>query len=363
MIVVIDTSSLLAMVRYYGRFDRDQIMFSFLKSKIEEGEIIIIDEVLNECKYIAKGIVVKTMPFLVNKNFQKKYKLTVKTANIIVSIVIKGTTQGTVTNADGEYSVSGLPEDATLVFSFVGMRTQEAPVNYQTTINVTMEEEVIGIEEVIAIGYGTQRKEEVTSSISKVNKEDFNQGAIVSSPMQLVQGKVAGLAIQRPYSDPNRGISIQLRGISTVSGNNNPLIIIDGIPGGNLNTIAPEEIESIDVLRDGSAAAIYGTRGTNGVIIVSTKKGRKGKPEVTYSGYLTSEIAKFPKMLSAKEYNELAQEYKNSNNSTKQAKSESMKDFGGNTDWFKEMTRQPFSQVHHISITGGNQSTTYYLCT
>jgi TonB-dependent starch-binding outer membrane protein SusC len=276
-----------------------------------------------------------------------------------VSIVVKGTTQGTVTNAYGEYTLTNISPDATLVFSFVGMLTQEVTISNQTTINVTMEEEIIGIEEVVAIGYGTQRKEEVTSSISKVNKEDFNQGAIVSSPMQLVQGKVAGLAIQRPYSDPNRGISIQLRGISTVAGNNNPLIIIDGIPGGNLNTIAPEEIESIDVLRDGSAAAIYGTRGTNGVIIVTTKKGRKGKPEVTYSGYLTSEIAKFPKMLSAKEYNDLAQEYKNSDNSTKIAKGKSMKDYGGNTDWFKEMTRQPFSQVHHISITGGNQSTTY----
>lgn len=276
-----------------------------------------------------------------------------------VTVVVKGTTQGTVTDGDGEYSIANIPSGAVLEFSFVGLKTQEIVVGTQTQIGVVMEEDVIGIEEVVAIGYGTQKKEEVTSSISKVNKEDFNQGAIISSPIQLVQGKVAGLAIQRAYSDPNSGVSIQLRGISTVAGNNNPLIIIDGFPGGNLNTIAPENIESIDVLRDGSAAAIYGTRGTNGVIIVTTKKGTKGRTEVSYSGYMAYETAKFPDLLSANEYKELAQEYKNSTDVTKQAKGASMMDYGGDTDWFKEMTREPISQVHHLSVTGGNQSTTY----
>ncbi len=276
-----------------------------------------------------------------------------------VTVLVKGTTQGTVTNVDGNFSLANIPEDATLQFSFVGMRTQEVDVGNQTSINVTMVFDAIGIEEVVAIGYGTQKKEEVTSSVSKVNKEDFNQGAIVSSPMQLVQGKVAGLAVQKTHSDPNSGVSIQLRGISTVTGNNDPLIIIDGFPGGNLNTIAPEDIESINVLRDGSAAAIYGTRGTNGVIIVTTKKGTKGRTEVSYSGYMAYETAKFPDLLSANEYRELAKEYKNSSNSTKNAKGESMMDFGENTDWFKEITREQISQVHHISVTGANQSTNY----
>ena len=276
-----------------------------------------------------------------------------------VTVIIKGTTLGTVTGSDGNYSISGVEQGATLVFSFVGMRPQEIVFSGQSQINIIMAEESVGLDEVIAIGYGTQKKKEITSSISNVKREDFNQGAVTSSPLQLVQGKVAGLAIQRLNSDPNISVSIQLRGTSTVSGNSEPLVVIDGIPGGSLSTIAPEDIESIDVLRDGSAAAIYGTRGTNGVIIITTKKGDAGKMRVEYSGYVTYETSKLPNLLSANEYRDLAQEYKNSANSEKQAKGSAMIDYGGNTDWFKEMTQEPVSMVHHLSVSGGNKTTTY----
>ncbi|RIJ50818.1 TonB-dependent receptor [Maribellus luteus] len=276
-----------------------------------------------------------------------------------VTVVIKGTTQGTVTNTDGEYSISDIEQGAYIVFSFVGMKTKEILFSGQLQVDVVMEQEAIGLEEVVAIGYGTQKKKEITSSIANVTKDDFNQGAIVSSPLQLVQGKVAGLAIQRVNGDPNKDVSIQLRGISTVSGNSEPLVIIDGFPGGNLNSIAPEDIESIDVLRDGSAAAIYGTRGTNGVIIVTTKKGEEGKMRVEYSGYVTYETSKLPDMLSATEFKDLAQEYISSSNPEKQAKGSSMVDYGGDTDWFEEMTQDPVSMVHHLSVSGGNNKTIY----
>ena len=219
-----------------------------------------------------------------------------------VNIQVKGTTMGTISDLTGTYSLSVLDRDATLIFSFIGYQTQEIPLNRRTTLNVALVSELTGLDEVVVIGYGTQKKEAITSSISSIKKENFIQGAIIASPLQLVQGKVAGLAIQRPFSDPNRSVSIQLRGISTVVGDNNPLIIIDGFPGGDLNAIAPENIESIDVLRDGSAASIYGTRGTNGVILITTKKGTEGRAEVSYSGYLTYEIPKFPDLLSADEY-------------------------------------------------------------
>ena len=276
-----------------------------------------------------------------------------------VNIQVKGTTMGTISDLTGTYSLSVLDRDATLIFSFIGYQTQEIPLNRRTTLNVALVSELTGLDEVVVIGYGTQKKEAITSSISSIKKENFIQGAIIASPLQLVQGKVAGLAIQRPFSDPNRSVSIQLRGISTVVGDNNPLIIIDGFPGGDLNAIAPENIESIDVLRDGSAASIYGTRGTNGVILITTKKGTEGRAEVSYSGYLTYEIPKFPDLLSADEYRELAQKFKSSDNSAIRAKGESMFDYGGNTDWFKEMTRNSISQVHNILVSGGSSSTTY----
>jgi len=278
-----------------------------------------------------------------------------------VTIVVKGTSQGTITDFDGHYSIPNVEQGTTLIFSFVGMLTQEIVVGNQTSIDVTMKADAIGLGlvEVIAIGYGTQKKRTITSAIDRVNKEDFNQGPVTSSAMQLVQGKVAGLMIQRVNSDPNRDVSIQLRGVSTVSGSSQPLIIIDGIPGGNLNSIAPEDIESIDVLKDGSAASIYGTRGSNGVIIVTTKKGKEGKMRVEYSGYVTFEKVQLPDLLSGDEYRNLAQEFANSGNPTKEAKASSMMDFGSDTDWLGEMTRDPFSMVHHISVSGGNKTTTY----
>lgn len=279
-----------------------------------------------------------------------------------VSIVVKGTTTGTITDSDGKFSLSNVPANATLQISFVGMRKQEVSIDGRTTVNITLEEETIGIEEVVAIGYGTQKRKELTSAVSSIRKEDFNKGTIANSPLQLIQGRIPGLGISRANGgDPNAEIQMQMRGVSTVRGNLSPLIIIDGVPGGNLNTVAPEDIESIDVLRDGSASAIYGTRGSNGVVIVTTKKGKIGAPSVEYSSYVYYEkYNNRIEVLNADEWRQLKIDFANSDNDILRNKVESIIDYGGNTDWFDAISQNKLSQVHNLSISGANQKTNYY---
>lgn len=204
-----------------------------------------------------------------------------------VTVFFKGTTNGTTTNMDGEYSLTSIPENAVVVFSFVGMRTQEVSVGNQTEINVTLEVDAIGIEEVVAIGYGTVRKSDLTGAVTKVNVDQLRELPNVSV-IQSMQGTVPGLnvgAIDRPGEDP----SLSIRGQNSLSGSsadNAPLIVVDGsIYRGSLVDINPNDIESVDVLKDASSAAIYGSQASNGVMIITTKKGTNlGKPIIAYSG-------------------------------------------------------------------------------
>jgi len=208
------------------------------------------------------------------------------------TIMVKGTQQNTVTDMDGKFSLTVTDPNAVLVISFMGFKTQEIPVAGQSNMSITLEEDAAQLDEVVVIGYGTQRKGDVTSAVASVKAENFNLGQVKDAG-QLIQGKVAGLAITNVSGDPTATTSIKLRGNNTIGGAyQNPLVLIDGIPG-ELNTVAPEDIESIDVLKDGSAAAIYGVRGTNGVILITTKKAKGGDmDDVQYSGYVsTSRIA------------------------------------------------------------------------
>ncbi len=262
-----------------------------------------------------------------------------------VTVLVKGTTTGTITDLDGNYQLNNLPEDAVLVFSFVGMQSQEVPVT-RSSVDVVLSASTIGLEEVVAIGYGTIKKGDVTSSVASVKPEDFNKGAM-KDVGQMVQGKVAGLAITNPSGDPTATTQIKLRGTNTIGGaNTSPLVLIDGIPG-NLNTVAPEDVESVDVLKDGSAAAIYGTRGNNGVILITTKQFKatgSSINNVEYNAYISSsQIAKELDMLNAEEFKALYPS----------------EDHGSNTDWLEEITRTPFSHVHNISFQGGTSSTNY----
>ena len=203
------------------------------------------------------------------------------------------------------------------------------------------------LDEILLIGYGTQKKKDATGSITSVKSDEFNKG-YVNNPAQLIQGKVSGLSISKPGGNPNEGFYIRLRGLSTIGANTQPLFVIDGVPGASLDNVDPNDIESMDVLKDGSAAAIYGTRGSSGVIIVTTKKGRRGTAQIDYNGYVTTEsVAKTPNVMNAEEWRALS-------NDTGLGT-----DFGESTDWFDEATQNAISQVHNIAMSGGTDKTTY----
>ncbi len=203
-----------------------------------------------------------------------------------VTVVVKGTTQGTVTNADGSYTLSNVPANATLQFSFVGMKSQEVVVGNQTSINVTLEEETIGIDEVVAIGYGTVKKSDLTGSVFQVSSEMLRTQSVTKDPIQILQGKVPGLDITTGNKPGDISTPI-IRGYNSINASNAPLVVVDGAPfGGRLNDINPSEIENIDVLKDASSTAIYGSRGANGVIIITTKRSKMdGKISFSYDGY------------------------------------------------------------------------------
>ncbi len=266
-----------------------------------------------------------------------------------VTVIVKGTTSGTITDADGKYTLDNVSGEAVLVFSFVGMKSLEVPVAGQSSISVTMEEETIGLEEVVAIGYGTIKVADVTSSVSTVKSEDFTVGSVQDAG-QLIQGKVAGLTLNTTSGDPTAGTSIRLRGNTTLYGTStDPLVLVDGIPS-DFSTVAPEDIESIDVLKDGSAAAIYGTRGTNGVIIITTKRaGGKYTSNVEYAGYVSTQtISNRLDMLTADDYRRLNDEG-----------TATLTDNGYSTNWLDEITRTPINHVHNITLRGGNSQTNY----
>ena len=260
------------------------------------------------------------------------------------SVVVKGNnTMGTITDFDGNFMLD-VPAKSVLVISYIGYVTQEVPTAGKNSLEIVLKEDTKTLDEVVVIGYGTQRKGDVTSSVASVTADNFVKGA-VKDVGQLIQGKVAGLAITNPNGDPTGSTQIRLRGTNTIGGANTaPLVLIDGIPG-ELGTVAPEDVESVDVLKDGSAAAIYGTRGTNGVILITTKQA-KGVDinQVEYNGYVsTSLIAKKLDMLNADEFRTLYPD----------------QDHGADTDWIDEISRTPVSHVHNLSLMGGNSKTNY----
>ena len=239
-----------------------------------------------------------------------------------------GTQNAVATDVDGRYSITVRPS-ANLHFSYVGYADVILPVQ-GPVLNVTMLEDVTTLDDVVVIGYGNTTRKEVTGSVASVKSDDFLQGSN-SSPYDLINGKIAGLSIVRyDGGDPNGGISIQLRGNTTMSAGAEPLVVIDNVVGGSLDSINPEEIESIDVLKDGSAAAIYGTRGTNGVILITTKKGKPGvRASVDFSSYASLQtVNRKLEVLTAKEFREIL------------AKGYTGFDGGSDTDWLDAITRK-----------------------
>ena len=261
----------------------------------------------------------------------------------------KGTSNGTVTDFDGNFTLT-VPSNAILSVSYIGYTSKEIAVNGQTNLTIVLSSDDQILNEVVVIGYGTMDKKELTSAISHVSEKDF---LTVSSldPSMMIQGKVAGVSITNTGTgDPNNQASIQIRGVSSRSAGLGPLIVIDGVPGGNLTNINPNDIASFDVLKDGAASAIYGTRGSNGVIVVTTKKGSKdGQTHTSYSGqYSWDFINKELQMMNAQEYRDVRLGW-----------GDTGVDLGGNIDWLNEASRTGGAMQHTLTLSGGNDKSNY----
>lgn len=260
------------------------------------------------------------------------------------NIMEKGTTNGTITDFDGKYRLNVKGSQSVLVISYIGYKTQEFEVKNNRKIDVTLQEDTEVMDEVVVIGYGTQRKGDVTSAVASVKAEDFTVGKI-GDAADLIKGKVAGLSIAKGSGDPNATSTIRLRGVISVNGSTTPLILIDGVEG-DLSTVAPENIASIDVLKDASAAAIYGTRGANGVILITTQNGkRESHTTASYSGYVSaSQFGKKLEFMTAEDI---------------RAGKTNFTDKGYDTDWLDAVSRTGFTHNHNFNITGGSKQTTY----
>lgn len=266
------------------------------------------------------------------------------------NIVEKGTTNGVITDMEGNFSldVSG---KSVLQVSYIGYLEQNIPVGNKNRISVTLGEDFQSLEEVVVIGYGSVKKSDLTGSISAISAKDFNKG-ISRSPDQLLAGKVPGLMVNRSGGDPTGGVTMQLRGPSSLTASTAPFYVIDGIPGASINLVSPDDIESMNVLKDASATAIYGSRAANGVIMVTTRRGKSGKPQVSYSGYAALEtVSGRVNVLNADEHRAFLAEHD---------MVVAASDDGYSTDWQKELLRDAgFSQSHTLSLIGGNQDTRY----
>lgn len=274
------------------------------------------------------------------------------------SIVMQGTARGATSDLDGNYKLN-IPEDAILEISFVGYKTQTVSINGRSEINISLEVDAETLSEVVVIGYGVQKTKDVTGAVKRVTSEDFNKG-VMNNAGQLIQGKAAGVNVTSSSGEPGSGQRIVIRGQGTLRAGSGPLFVLDGFPlglagtgsgGSPLNFINPDDIESIDILKDASATAIYGARGANGVVIITTKKGKEGVSKVSFSSSLgTSRLAgklpvfsadQFRKEVAAIPGNELI-------------------DGGGSTDWQDELTRTAITQNHNLVLSGGTKNLNYY---
>lgn len=278
-----------------------------------------------------------------------------------VSIIIQGTATGTVSNVDGTYSLTNVPTNAVLVFNFVGFQTQEVAVSGRTLINVALEEELMGLNEVVVIGYGTQRREAVTGSVSTVGGDRLRE-VPSANITQALQGRVAGVEMTQVSSKPGAEMQVRIRGTRSLNASNDPLIVLDGIPfAGKLSDISPSDIKSIDILKDASASAIYGSRGANGVIIITTHKGVKGQAaRISYNGYMgvRTLFSRYP-MMNGPEFVQLRKDIADHGTSGTRFDNSLEESNDTNTDWQDLMYENGIVNSHDVSVTGGTETASY----
>ncbi len=273
-----------------------------------------------------------------------------------VSVQLKGTQRGTNTDANGAFTLSDVPDNATLVMSFIGYTSQEVAVGNRSTLDVKLADDTKALEEVVVVGYGTAKRKDLTGSVVQVTAKDFNAG-VNPNPLQAIQGKVAGLVITSPSGDPNTQPTVRLRGYTSLAGGSDPLYVVDGMIGVPINTISPSDIESMDVLKDASAAAIYGSRAANGVILITTKRGKSGRTTVSFNNYVgVSTISRQYDMLDAQGYRDAVSQIKGA---ASLADKQRFPDGNYNTDWTKEVTQNGTVNNHDIAIAGGSPTFSY----
>ena len=270
-----------------------------------------------------------------------------------VSVVIKGTNKGVATDFDGKYSLTDVPKGAVLQFSSVGYQTTDVKAN-NSQLNIKLAEATQNLDEVVVVGYGTQKKGDVTTAITSVKTKDLEQRPVISAA-QAIQGRAAGIQVVQPNGAPGAGLAVRIRGNTSISASNDPLYVIDGIPVQDISSIAPNDIESMQVLKDASSAAIYGSRAANGVVLITTKQGKRNEPKVSVNTYIgVSEIAKKIPSLNTQQYYELM-------NETKAVATATLAGLTDKTDWYKETFRAGFTQNTQLSVSNASDNTKYYL--
>ena len=274
-----------------------------------------------------------------------------------VSVVIKGSLTGTITDIDGNYSLQAGSDDV-LVFSFVGMTTQEVAVEGRSSINLTMQSALLDLDEVVVVGYGVQKKKLNTGATIQVKGDDI-QRMNTTSPLQALQGQTPGVSISSTSGQPGADMKVTIRGLGTI-GNSGPLYIIDGIEG-NIASISPSDIESIDVLKDAASAAIYGSQAANGVVLVTTKTGQAGKGQVSFDAYYgIQQVARYADMLNRQEYIAIMQEQ--AANSGSALYNPAIFNGSADTDWIREMfVEDAVTQSYNLGVSGGSQNSIYAL--
>ncbi len=279
-----------------------------------------------------------------------------------VSVIVKGTTTGTASDAEGKFSLAA-PADGTLVFSFIGYVTEEVAIGGRSQVNVSLVPDVKSLDEVVVVGYGTQRKSDVTGSLSSVSAKEI-KAVPITGVGQALQGRAAGVQVTQSSNAPGGQVSIRVRGGNSILGGNEPLYVIDGFPvynesGANIN---PNDIESIEILKDASATAIYGSRGANGVVIITTKRGKAGQNRVEFESYVgIQEVRKMLPMLNATEYALLVNEAQTNAGKVPVFTDEQIAGFGEGTNWQEEIFRKAPQQNYQLTISGGNEKTRYAL--
>jgi TonB-linked SusC/RagA family outer membrane protein len=284
-----------------------------------------------------------------------------------VNVIIKGTDTGTITNADGNYTIYNVPADATLVFSFVGMLTEEIEVGSKTEINTTLAEDILSLDEVVVIGYGSIKRKDLTGAVASVKSEDIIK-APTHNAIEAIQGLVPGMDITRQSGAAGSGVDIRIRGNRSLDASNDPLFIIDGMQGGSISDINPNDIESIEVLKDASSTAIYGYQGANGVIIITTKKGSRDKTKVVYNGYYgVNGLTPYPSGRLRDDYIEFRRqayigeggEWNSPDDDEKMFNSYEWDAIQNDqwVNWNNLLIEDGYIQNHQISVSGGNEKT------